>query len=86
VAAHTRSKFLNGGPHWRDGVCLRCGKPLAMADAVWLELDQRVDEYHDLGVPNGKSQGSFQFGKGCAVTLRKRAKLALEQYAAKVQP
>jgi hypothetical protein len=41
---------------------------------VWLELDQRIDEYHDFGgVPADASQGSFLFGTDCAERLRSRA-------------
>lgn len=79
--------YLNGGPHWKDGVCVRCGKPLAMSEAVWLNFDQSILEYHDFGsIPEGKNQGAFQFGAGCARSLRKRAKIARRAALAKVQP
>jgi len=68
--------YLNGGPHHHQGVCLRCGKPLA--GLVALELDQRIGEYHDFGgVPEDASQGWFDFGPDCAAAMRERARAAL---------
>lgn len=56
--------------------CTCCEKPLARKVA-WLELDQRIDEYHDFGgVPDDKSQGWFQFGMTCA---RKKIAMARSQ-------
>ncbi len=50
--------------------CTCCERPLKTRVA-WLELDQRVNMYHDDGgVPDDKSQGWFPFGLACA-----RAKL-----------
>lgn len=62
------------GPFHGDDVCMRCGKQLDHATSVWLELDQRTNEYHDYGgVPPEFSQGGFEFGRDCADALRKRA-------------
>jgi len=73
--------YLRDGPHYDEGLCLRCGKELI--DAVALELDQRIGEYHDFGkVPADQSQGWFEFGQDCARVLRNRARAAL----AKVRP
>lgn len=53
-----------------DGIetCCCCGKPLQPMRRVWLELDHRIDCYHDfdLGVPESLSQGWFAFGPECA--------------------
>lgn len=58
-------------------VCDHCGKPIK-GGRVSLELDQRIDEYHDFGnVPANKSQGWFDFGPNCARKLRAKAKAAL---------
>ncbi len=62
----------------KPGCCIRCGKGLDPARQVMLELDQRIDEYHDFGgVPENSSQGWFEFGPDCAAVLRARARLAL---------
>lgn len=46
--------------------CTCCNARLSGRFA-WLELDQRIDAYHDLGgVPPEKSQGWFPFGLTCA--------------------
>lgn len=59
-------------PHG-EARCTCCNKPLTRKFA-WLELDQRIDAYHDFGdVPAGKSQGWFPFGLGCAKALNKTA-------------
>lgn len=66
-------QYLKDGPHDRDETCTRCGKTIK-GEAVWLELDQRVNEYHDFGgIPDDKNQGGFAFGEDCARVLRKRA-------------
>lgn len=65
------------GPHHGDGQCLRCGKQ-TRGQAVSLELDRRVNEYHDFGgIPDDHNQGGFDFGPDCAKVLRERAKAAL---------
>ena len=65
------------GPHFLDGRCLRCGKPLG-PNPVMLNLDQRVNEYHDFGgIPDERNQGGFQFGHDCADIMRERARAAL---------
>lgn len=58
--------------------CSCCGKKLHPAKTVWLELDQRIDFYHDyeLGVPESSSQGWFPFGPACAARQRKAAVVA----------
>lgn len=67
------------GPHYDDGCCIRCGKRLTDDERVWLELDQRIDEYHDFGgVPDNETQGWFEFGADCAKVLRQRARAALD--------
>lgn len=56
-----------------DRFCECCKKPL-IAKVAWLELDQRVDAYHDLGgVPEENSQGWFPFGMTCARKLKQIA-------------
>jgi len=58
--------------------CTCCGRPLNAERAVNLELDNRIDEYHDFGgVPPSQSQGWFEFGPACAKKARARAALAL---------
>jgi hypothetical protein len=52
--------------------CTCCGRPLAKV--VYLELDQRIWEYHDAkNVPADKSQGWFPFGPSCAKIARAKA-------------
>lgn len=52
-----------------DRHCTCCKKRLSRKFA-YLELDQRIDAYHDFGaVPAEKSQGWFPFGLGCAQKL-----------------
>ena len=65
-----------------ETTCECCGRKVTPATQVWLELDQRIDEYHDyeLGVPVEKSQGWFIFGAACAT---KRLKAAREAAKAK---
>lgn len=65
---------LPKGNNGKPGCCIRCGKKLRKNDYVSLELDQRVDEYHDFGgIPDSHNQGGFEFGKDCAKALRIRA-------------
>ncbi len=53
--------------------CTQCGQRLARRFA-YLELDLRIDAYHDLGgVPPEKSQGWFPFGLDCARKLKESA-------------
>lgn len=69
--------------HSKEGCCTRCGKRLDPATAVSLELDQRIDEYHDFGgVPAHSSQGGFDFGPDCAQALRYRARMAFAEVPA----
>jgi hypothetical protein len=59
--------------------CTHCGKALNEKTMVSLELDQRINEYHDFGnVPEDQSQGWFDFGKDCAAKLRAIAQRKLE--------
>ena len=58
-------------------LCQRCGKVLDPARIVDLELDQRINAYHDAGVPESTSQGWFPFGAACAERERKAARAAL---------
>lgn len=59
--------------------CTCCGKKLNPTTMVSLELDQRIDEYHNFGgIPDNQNQGSFEFGPACAAKARARAKAALE--------
>lgn len=51
--------------------CTCCGKRLNPATMICLELDTRVNRYHDR-VPPEHSQGAFEFGPACA----KRERLA----------
>ena len=74
-----KARILPKGNNGKDGCCIRCGKKLKMNEAVFLELDQRVDEYHDFGgIPDADNQGGFEFGPDCAEILRKRARDALD--------
>ena len=72
-------RYLTGGPFFGDRVCMRCGQfILESGGKVPLELDQRINEYHDFGgVPEDRSQGWFDFGPNCAAILRKRARTAI---------
>lgn len=71
-------KYLPGRTPGKIGTCERCGAPLGPAP-VLLELDQRINEYHDLGgVPGCESQGLFEFGPDCAAICRARAIPKLE--------
>ena len=59
--------------------CTCCDKPLKNT-AVMLELDQRVNKYHDFqNVPGDDSQGWFPFGTTCANKARHEARVALEE-------
>ena len=60
------------GPHY----CTCCNRKLDKAKEVWLELDQRIGEYHTFGVPPDVSQGWFVFGAACA---RRKERAAREQ-------
>lgn len=51
--------------------CTCCGRRLS-GKIAWLELDQRIDRYHDGGdVPPEWSQGWFPFGMTCAKNAEK---------------
>lgn len=55
--------------------CDCCGRRIKPGSAVWLELDHRIDGYHDYGtVPEAKSQGWFPFGQTCAARLLREAR------------
>ena len=59
--------------------CQCCGRVLNPAKIVGLELDQRINAYHDFGgVPESQSQGWFEFGASCAVKERAKARQALQ--------
>jgi len=57
--------------------CTCCGRPLKESRIVWLELDQRINEYHDGIIPEESSQGAFPFGTDCARKAIVRANNAL---------
>jgi hypothetical protein len=58
--------------------CTHCEKRLR-GNFVWLELDQRIDGYHDFqGVPEDRSQGWFPIGTTCAKKLRAESARKLE--------
>lgn len=59
------------------GICLRCGKHVALDKAVVLEQDGRIAEWHDFGVPENDSQGPALFGDVCAKHMRVRARFEL---------
>jgi hypothetical protein len=72
----TANKWLNGGPHFEDGVCMRCGKPLSKT--VWLEANNLTGTYHtpDPSHTNGEGEvplkdsgGNYPFGPDCAAYL-----------------
>jgi len=53
--------------------CSCCGRELR-GRVAWLELDRRLDAYHDRGdVPEAHSQGWFPFGLDCARRLVREA-------------
>lgn len=47
-------------------LCDRCTQPLSEADAVWLDLNSRTNQYSRDGWPAEVSQGWFAFGAACA--------------------
>jgi len=56
--------------------CECCGRPIKPGSAVWLELDHRIDGYHNwANVPPSKSQGWFPFGPECAARLLREARV-----------
>lgn len=62
--------------------CTCCARPLARR-FMWLELDQRIDAYHDFGgVHPAQSQGWFPFGLTCAKKLTTKAARILRAEAA----
>lgn len=64
-----------------ETTCECCGRRVNPATQVWLELDHRIDGYHDYGgVPWDRSQGWFLFGAACA-----RKRLAAAKAAAKAR-
>jgi hypothetical protein len=55
--------------------CDCCGRAIKPGKTVWLELDHRVDGYHDYeNVPEQMSQGWFPFGPACAARLLREAR------------
>jgi hypothetical protein len=59
-------------------LCENCGRTVSLSNLVMLELDQRINEYHDFcHVPESWSQGWFPFGSDCANNLRERARVKL---------
>ena len=55
--------------------CDCCGRTIKPGRIVWLELDQRIDCYHDYeNVPADMSQGMFPFGPTCAARLLREAR------------
>ena len=58
--------------------CERCGKILDPKKAVWLELSNTDGKYYPEGeLQEGHvSQGSFSFGKACAVAQLKETLLS----------
>jgi hypothetical protein len=75
------SKYrLKNADLYRVGHCMKCAKKLDPEKTVWLELDQRIDAFHDFGgVPNEYSQGAFEFGPDCAKLMRKEARQLLDK-------
>ena len=67
-----------------DGIrtCSCCDRPLNPMRRVWLELDQRIDCYHDyeFGVPESESQGWFAFGPACAAKRLSEARAAAKKF------
>lgn len=60
--------------------CTCCDRPLVRKFA-WLELDQRINTYHDFGgVPVENSQGWFPFGLTCARKLNSAAATRWSEY------
>jgi hypothetical protein len=58
--------------------CTRCGRELNPAKLFSLELDQRVNEYHDFGgIPEDENQGGFDFGPECVKKARDAARRKL---------
>lgn len=65
------------GATMTNKTCNYCGKRLR--SVVLLELDQRINAYHDFGgVPENQSQGWFDFGPDCAKKLREEARKAIQ--------
>ena len=55
--------------------CTCCNRKLNKDKIVFLELDQRTDNYHNFGgVPENQSQGWFPFGPDCAKSAIAKAK------------
>lgn len=66
--------------------CSRCGNKVDPRKVVHLELDQRINAYHDFGgVPEEDSQGGFEFGQDCAVIARQEAIEQAEAYGIKLE-
>jgi len=61
--------------------CTCCGKKLNPATMVSLELDQRINRFHDFGdVPEESSQGWFDFGAACAKKEKAAARKLLSKF------
>lgn len=72
------TQLLRNGGKDAAGICLRCGKPVALDKAVVLEQDSRIAEWHDFGMPADVSWGPALFGDICAKHMRRRARYELE--------
>lgn len=72
------AQILRMGGTDAAGICLRCGKHVALNKAVVLEQDSRIAEWHDFGLPEDASWGPALFGDICAKHMRKRARFELE--------
>jgi len=56
--------------------CQNCSK-LLTGKIVWLELDQRVNEYTEDKIAKEYSQGAFPFGLSCSKIMLLRYKTVL---------
>jgi len=71
------TQILRKGGKDAPGICLRCGKPVALDKAAVLEQDSRIAEWHDFGMPQEVSWGPALFGDICAKHMRRRASYEL---------
>lgn len=79
------TQILRKGGLDAAGICLRCGKHVAVAKAAILEQDGRIAEWHDFGMPGDVSQGPALFGDVCANRMRTRARFNLQNAMGEVQ-
>lgn len=68
------TQILRNGGKDAAGICLRCGKPVALDKAAVLEQSSRFAEWHDFGMPSDESWGPALFGDICAKHMRRRAR------------